>query len=402
MNTEIIERKIVKMAEQVGSSRRPNNKDVEQDLQRIEAELLAVFERCDAPPVNVFAPLGAPEVREKIIFMDPEYAILRAAPNPFLYIMKKFPADFERVVGHMYMAVPKLLEKAIQVGVPISLFLSKKNERGETYYIEPACQVPLRTLEDAVYHYSNVRLNHASEDCYRYEIRCFIECVQMLVRIGSHVNCRDGDGVTLLMHVLNLDEPRVMQDIIPFLIGLGALPDMPNGFTDGSTPLHKAMDYFGDPIDLGVIKALLECPYPLDLAVSDHGGDTPLDSCVTGANIPLEAIQLYLERDQKQVAQGINSGLLSVRFHNNPILYRLAERGKYPHFEELSDLLIKHGASVTMRLNKDGKMPYYDKEGKFHVLEGSPMIDAILENREGIFSERVIAYYRKKKTELGL
>jgi hypothetical protein len=186
-------------------------------------------------------------------------------------------------------------------------------------------------------------------------------------------------------------------EAIRFLIDMGAFPDLSGDFLSGNTPLHLAMIKFEDFVQPEMIEALMDTPFPVDLAVRNHSGFTPLSAAIA-ENISLEGVRLYLglcKKLQKKFGKAGEESIEEILQEEGeskyPLLYQVAEWEPFlEDFEELSDLLISYGASVAARLDR--------AEGQ--DVRGKRLVEVVLENKDGKFSERVMDYYRKKKKEI--
>lgn len=312
--------------------------------------------------------------------------LLFIEPSLFSCILKKWPGHFENIVGSEYMAFPAVLRSAMQAGEEISNCNHLRNIENVADGL-PSIFIPFLRVIEAQIHYP--------WDEFQDELDAFKESVQLLCDKGATVNDRSPEnGCTLLyMTFHELSEPEIMRRIVSLLLDMGALPDAPCDFTTGNTSLHESIVKFGDYVDLATIETLLRYPKPIDLGALNHWGDTPLDTAIIQPNVTIEVIQAYLDRNLFQQMEWSCRNILEINYYQRPPLCLLAHRGVRTHFEDMSDMLIRNGASVCV--------PVVKCAGRYLMSdEGRPLYDVIIKNEEGDFSQRVVSYYRRKKREL--
>jgi hypothetical protein len=236
----------------------------------------------------------------------------------------------------------------------------------------------------------------------------FKECIRLLCSLGANVNDRDEEGKTLLSRLLwSISPPGRGLDVVPewdtdlvckairFLIEMGAYPDLPVDVRTGDSALHIAMKRYEDPITSEMLEALMNTPFPIDLAPRNHEQKTPLFIAIAERVHP-DGIRDYLE-----LCKGYNQKFYKMSrvdwtvlqeesCARTPLLYQVAETAPLlSEFEEVMDLLIEYGADITASM----EMIHGEDE------IDTTVADAVIENRSGKFTERARNYFLRKRND---
>lgn len=335
--------------------------------------------------------------------------LMHNMPELFVHILQRYPGQFEKIVGYEYKAYPEILRAAIAAGERIAL---------EHEYPYPhggwgaAILEPIIRVVDAAIEYCDEVLqkpsasSQARERSYYKEFEAFKDCVALLCSVGASVNDRSRDGYTLLYGILDrVVSSDIRKAAVAFLIERGAMPDLVSDFIEraGATPLHLAFKEYGKEIDIQTLDSLLSGERPMDLFVRDYYGDTPLDLAMNNSRVDAEAIRLYMDCFDRLASQDMTTDFCIDLLGKMPMLYLLArplkpfdflyqvERSPRRDFEAIADILIDRGVSINAKVVEF-------EGGLIHSFEGGrPLVDVIVENKDGKFDERVVEYFKKKQ-----